>query len=144
VFCVGWDLAVSHKHNSNSLAVVLHMNESNVAGNRKRLYTPVIAPNTATHLGCWTLWLCHALFCSYFDWIEAVYSGCIETVAEKRFSRQNTTNDMLCTGSDLPISSIGLSLGPQEPRGRPTNCVTNKVNCRYLISSINIRQKCMS
>jgi len=31
---------------------------------------------------------------------------------------------------DLPI---GLSLGPQDPRGHPTNCGTHRVNGRYMI-----------
>jgi len=31
---------ISHKHNLNSLAAVLHINRSNVAVNRKRFYTP--------------------------------------------------------------------------------------------------------
>jgi len=26
---------------------------------------------------------------------------------------------------DLPIGNIGLSLGPQDPRGPPTNCGTH-------------------
>jgi len=28
---------------------------------------------------------------------------------------------------------IGLSLGPQDPRGAPTNCGTHRVNGRYMI-----------
>jgi len=34
-------------------------------------------------------------------------------------------------------------VGPQDPRGRPANCGTNRVNCRYMMSSINIRQQFM-
>jgi len=45
----------------------------------------------------------------------------------------------LHTGTDLPISYVGLSLGPQDPRGPPENCGTRRINCRY-INSINIRQ----
>jgi len=33
-------------------------------------------------------------------------------------------------GPDLPIGYIGLSLGPQDPRGPPANCGTHRVNCR--------------
>jgi len=29
---------------------------------------------------------------------------------------------------DLPIGYIGLSLGPQDPRGPPKNCGTHRVN----------------
>jgi len=36
-------------------------------------------------------------------------------------------------GPDLPIDYIGLSLGPQDPKGPPTNCGTHSVNCRYMI-----------
>jgi len=36
-------------------------------------------------------------------------------------------------GPDLPISYIGLSLGPQDPRGPPTNCGTHRVSDRYMI-----------
>jgi len=42
VFCVGWHLAVSHKYDSNSLAVLLHVNKTNAAGNSKRLYIPAL------------------------------------------------------------------------------------------------------
>jgi len=37
------------------------------------------------------------------------------------------------TGPDLPIGYIGLSLGPQDLRGTPTNCGTHKVNGGYMI-----------
>ena len=43
-------------------------------------------------------------------------------------------------GPDLPISYIGLSLGPRDQRGPPANCGTHRVNCRYSISSTIIRQ----
>jgi len=36
-------------------------------------------------------------------------------------------------GPDLPIGYIGLSLGPQDPRGPPTNCDTHRVNVRCMI-----------
>jgi len=36
-------------------------------------------------------------------------------------------------GPDSPIGCIGLSLGPQDPRGPPTNCGTLRVNGRYMI-----------
>jgi len=35
--------------------------------------------------------------------------------------------------SDLPIGYIGLSLGPQDPRGPPANCGTHKVSGQYMI-----------
>jgi len=38
---------------------------------------------------------------------------------------------------DLPIGYIGLSLGPQGPKGPPTNCGTHRVNGRYMIIYIN-------
>jgi len=44
---------------------------------------------------------------------------------------ENDINDILQTGPDLPIGYIGLSLGPQDPRGPPTNCGTHRVNGRY-------------
>jgi len=31
----------------------------------------------------------------------------------------------------------------EDTRGPPTNCLEHRVNCRYMIVSINIRQKCM-
>jgi len=55
-----------------------------------------------------------------------------------------STSGRVGAGPDLPIGYIGLSLGPQDPRGAPANCGTHKVNCRYMVSSINIRQKFMS
>jgi len=33
-------------------------------------------------------------------------------------------------GPDLPIGCVGLSLGPQDPRGPPANCGTHRVNWR--------------
>jgi len=45
---------------------------------------------------------------------------------------------------DLPIGYIGLSLGPQDPRGPPTNCDTHRVNDRYMTIQIKLRQKFMS
>jgi len=33
-------------------------------------------------------------------------------------------------GPDLPTGYIGLSLGPQDPRGPPTNCGTHRVTGR--------------
>jgi len=45
------------------------------------------------------------------------------------------------SGSDLPI---GYSLGPQDPRGPPKNSGTHRVNGRYMIMEIKLRQKCMS
>jgi len=36
-------------------------------------------------------------------------------------------------GTDLPIGYIGLSLGPQDPKGFPTSCDTHRVNGRYMI-----------
>ena len=38
------------------------------------------------------------------------------------------------------IGYIGLSLGTQDPRGPPANCGTSRVDCGYMISSVNIRQ----
>jgi len=35
-------LNVSHKYNLNTLAAVLYINKSNVAGNSERLYTPAL------------------------------------------------------------------------------------------------------
>jgi len=35
-------------------------------------------------------------------------------------------------------------LGPQGPSGPPTNCGPHRLNCRYMISSLNIRQQFMS
>jgi len=35
---------------------------------------------------------------------------------------------------------IGLSLGPQDPRGPSGYCGKHKFNCRYMIKSINISQ----
>ena len=46
----------------------------------------------------------------------------------------------LLSGPDLPIGYVGLSLGPQDPRGPPTNCGTRRGDFRYMISSINVRQ----
>ena len=51
---------------------------------------------------------------------------------------------MLYSVADLPIGYIGLSLGPQDPRGPPTNCGTHRVNGRYMIVSIKLREKFMS
>jgi len=39
---------------------------------------------------------------------------------------------------------IGSNLGPQDPRGRPANCGTHRVNGRYMIIWIKLRQKFMS
>jgi len=39
---------------------------------------------------------------------------------------------------DLPIGYIGLSLGPQDPRGAPTNCGTHRVNGQYMIILIKL------
>jgi len=36
------------------------------------------------------------------------------------------------TVPDSPIYT-GLSLGPQDARGPPTNCGAHRVNCRYMI-----------
>jgi len=49
-------------------------------------------------------------------------------------------------GPGLPIGYVGLSLGPQDQdqRGPPVNCGTHKVNCLYMISSINIGQNFVS
>jgi len=33
---------------------------------------------------------------------------------------------------DLPIGYIGLSLGPQDPRGPQPNCGTHRVNGRHM------------
>jgi len=49
-----------------------------------------------------------------------------------------------CTGPDLTMGNVGLSLGPQDPWGPPTNYGTHTVNWRYMIRSINIRQNFMS
>jgi len=46
----------------------------------------------------------------------------------------------LLSRPDLPIGYVGLSLGPQDPRGPPTNCGTRRGDFRYMISSTNIRQ----
>jgi len=34
---------------------------------------------------------------------------------------------------NLRIGYMGLSLGPQDPRGSPTNCIMHRVNSRYMI-----------
>jgi len=47
-------------------------------------------------------------------------------------------------GPDLHIGYIGLTLGTQDPRGPSTNCGTRRVNGRYMIIQIKLRQKCMS
>jgi len=44
---------------------------------------------------------------------------------------------------ELPIGYVGLSLGPQDPRGPPANCGTHIVDCRYMIRSTIIRQNFM-
>ena len=41
-------------------------------------------------------------------------------------------------GPHLPLPRH--CLGPQDPRGPPANCGTHRVNSRYMIRSINIRQ----
>jgi len=41
---------------------------------------------------------------------------------------------------DLLIGYVGLSQGPQNPRGPSANCGTHRVNCRYMISLAIIRQ----
>ena len=41
---------------------------------------------------------------------------------------------------DLPIGYVGSSLGSQDPRGPPATCGPHRVNCRYMICSINIRK----
>jgi len=46
-------------------------------------------------------------------------------------------------GPDLLIRDIGLSLGPQDPRGPSANCGTHRVNGRYMIIYIRLRQKFM-
>jgi len=43
-------------------------------------------------------------------------------------------------GPDLLIGYIGLSLGPQDLQGPPTNCGSHRVNFRYLIISINAQK----
>jgi len=48
------------------------------------------------------------------------------------------------SGPDLPTGYVGLSIGPQDPRGPPANCGTHRVNWRYMISWINIRHQFMS
>jgi len=45
---------------------------------------------------------------------------------------------------DLPTGYIRLSLGPQGPRGTPTNCGTHRVNGRYMIIYIKLLQKFIS
>jgi len=47
-------------------------------------------------------------------------------------------------GPDLPTGYVGLSLGPQDPKGPPANCGTHRANCRNMISSIYIRQNVLS
>ena len=42
---------------------------------------------------------------------------------------------------NLPTSYVGLSLGPQDPRRPPASYGTHGVNCRYMISTIYIRQQ---
>jgi len=43
----------------------------------------------------------------------------------------------LCTKrAGFSIGYVGLSLGPQDPRGPPANCGTHRVSCRYCIWSI--------
>jgi len=44
-----------------------------------------------------------------------------------------TKNNRSETLPDSPIGYIGLSLGPQDPSGPPTNCGTHRVNGRYMI-----------
>jgi len=44
---------------------------------------------------------------------------------------------------DLPTGYIGLSLGPQDPKGPPGNLGTHRFNCRYMITPTNIRQNFM-
>jgi len=41
----------------------------------------------------------------------------------------------------LSIGYIGLSPGPQDPKGPPKNCGTLRVNGRYIIILIKLRQK---
>ena len=43
---------------------------------------------------------------------------------------------------NLPIGYIGLSFGPQDPRGLPATG-THRVNCRYMTSLTIIRQNFM-
>jgi len=45
---------------------------------------------------------------------------------------------------DLPVGNIGLSLGPQDPKGPLKNCGTHRVNGRYMIIYVKLRQKFMS
>jgi len=46
---------------------------------------------------------------------------------------------------DLPVGYVGLNLGPpQDQKGPPANCGTHRLNCRCMISSINIHQNFMS
>jgi len=39
---------------------------------------------------------------------------------------------MSAVSAGLPIGYIGLSLGPQDPRGPPSKCGTHWVNGRYM------------
>jgi len=48
------------------------------------------------------------------------------------------------SGPDLPMGYVGLRLGPQDPRGPPANCGMHRVNCRYMIGTMNIPQNFMS
>jgi len=45
---------------------------------------------------------------------------------------------------NIPIGYIGLSLGPQRSKGASKNCGTHRVNGRYVIIHIKLRQKCLN
>jgi len=47
-------------------------------------------------------------------------------------------------GTDLPIGFVGLRLAPQDPRALQQSVVRIRVNFRYKMSSMNIRQQFMS
>jgi len=47
----------------------------------------------------------------------------------------------LCSESDLSIGLVGLSLGPQDPRGPPANCGTYRVKnkkIKVLVTTNNV------
>ena len=76
---------------------------------------------------------------------QHLFSGLLAyTFPEKRREMPRVVVALLSAGPDLPIGYIGLSLGPQDPRGPPGNCGTLRINCRYIISSTIIRQKFMT
>jgi len=70
-------------------------------------------------------------------WSSFILNSCKQILGLKRVAT------LWWAGPDLAIGNIGLSIGPQDPRGPPANCGTHRVNCRYMISSTTIRQNFM-